>query len=114
MLIFRVTGLIIVGLGVALTYFVPNRQARLSQTVQTQAGELLEREAQYRSVFEATNEGLVIRDLKTLAIVDANPAYCRLLQASREALVGQTSFAGIDLETYRQYVKIIKRQGQYR
>lgn len=112
--VFRVIGLMLVTLGAILTYFIASRQSYLSQTVQTQAGELVKREAQYRSVFEATSEGLVIHDMETLAIVDANPAYCRLCRTPREALIGQTSAAGIDLETYQQYAATIKRQGQDR
>jgi len=113
-LVFRVTGLVIVVLGAILTYFIASRQTHLSYTVQIQANELAEREAQYQHVFEATSEGLVIRDMETLAIVDANPAYCRLLQTTREALIGQTSAVAIDLETYWQYIEIIRCQGQYR
>jgi PAS domain S-box-containing protein len=112
--IFRLTALVIVGLGATLAYFIASRQTRLLQTVRTQTAELIEQEARYRSVFGATSDGLVIRDMDTLAIVDANPAYCRLLQVTREAIIGQTTAAGIDLETYRQHLKIIERDGQYR
>lgn len=113
-LTFRLGGLVIVGLTAALTYFIINRQTRLSQTIQAQAAELAERLEQYRSVFETTREALVIRELDTLAIVDANPAYCRLHRAPRAALIGRTDIVSIDRETYQTYVEIINREGQHR
>ncbi len=35
-------------------------------------------EAEYRSIFEATSDGLVINDLRTGRLVAANPAFCRM------------------------------------
>jgi len=51
---------------------------------------LREKEAQYRSVFEATSDGIVIRD-RTGRIVEANPAYCRMHSATREEMIGTVS-----------------------
>ena len=112
--VFQLGGLIIVGLLTLLTYFITSRQTRLSQTVQTQAEALKERLEQYRNVFETTREALVIRDMETLAIVDANPAYCRLHGLSREALIGQPHMVTTDADTYRTYIDIIRREGRYR
>ncbi|HYN89309.1 MAG TPA: PAS domain S-box protein, partial [Ardenticatenaceae bacterium] len=39
---------------------------------------LREKEAQYRAVFEATADGLVLNDLETGAVVAVNPAYARM------------------------------------
>lgn len=111
---FRAASLLIIGLGGALTYLITSRQTRLSQTVEVQAEELTERLEQYHSIFETTGEGLVIRDMQTLAIVDANPAYCQLHQTSREALIGQTAAIAVDTDLYPQYVDIIKQRGQHR
>jgi PAS domain S-box-containing protein len=48
---------------------------------------LQEREAQYRSIFEATTDGLVIIDLNG-AIVEVNPAYCAMFGYSYDELIG--------------------------
>jgi PAS domain S-box-containing protein len=113
-LMFRLVGLIIVGLATALTYVISRRQTQLSQTVQSQTIELAERLEQYRSVFETTHEALVIRDRDTLAIVDANPAYCEMYGTTREKLLGQPHMIGTDPATYRTYVAMITSQGQHR
>ena len=48
-------------------------------TEQVQAEqELREKEAQYRSVFEASTDGLVINDLEDGHLVEVNPAMCRM------------------------------------
>lgn len=49
---------------------------------------LRETEAQYRSIFEATTEGLLIRNLDGI-IVEVNPAHCRMSGYSRDELIGQ-------------------------
>ena len=37
-----------------------------------------EKEGQYRSIFDAANDGLVINGLETGRVVEANPAACRM------------------------------------
>ncbi|MCB0155841.1 MAG: GAF domain-containing protein [Anaerolineae bacterium] len=110
----QLTGLLVVSLGVGLAYFLTSRQTRLSQTVQTQASKLVEQEAQYRHVFENISEALVIREMDTLVVVDANTAYCQLLQTSRDAFIGQATAIAISAETHRRYIDIIKAHGQHR
>ncbi len=57
-------------------------------TERVQAEEQLrEKEEQYRSVFEATDDGLNIADLDGF-YVEANPAYCKMLGFTREELMG--------------------------
>ncbi len=112
--VFQFGGLVIVGLLTLLTYFITSRQTRLTQTVQSQAEALNERLEQYRSVFETTREALAIREMDSLAIVDANPAYCRLHDLPREALIGQPHIVTTDPATYRTYIDIIRREGQHR
>jgi PAS domain S-box-containing protein len=46
-----------------------------------------EREEQYRSVFEATYDGLVIRDMDGF-YVEVNPAFCSMFGYTREELIG--------------------------
>lgn len=110
----QLVGLLVVSLGTALAYFLTSRETRLVQTIQSQEIELLERAAQYRSVFETTSDALVIHDLETLIIIDANPAYCALYQTNREALLGQSNLTAADEMNYRQYVEQIRQTGQHR
>jgi len=102
--VFQVTGLIIVGLFAGLVYLAVNRQARLAQAVRHRTREiaavnlqlqhdiaerqqaeaaLREREAQYRSIFESTSDGLLIFDLEG-NLVDFNPAAARMHGYSAE------------------------------
>ena len=37
-----------------------------------------EKEWQYRSIFDAASDGLIINDLETGRVVEANPAACKL------------------------------------
>ena len=48
---------------------------------------LAEKEAQYRSIFEATLDGLIINELDG-TIVEVNPAFCRMHGYAREELIG--------------------------
>lgn len=50
--------------------------------------QLKEKEAQYRSIFESTNDSFVITDLQNI-IVEVNPAACRLYDYSYEELIGK-------------------------
>jgi PAS domain S-box-containing protein len=102
--VFQIGGLIIVGLVAGLVYLSVNRQARLTQAVQQRTREiaavnvqlqrdiaerqraeaaLAEREAQYRSIFESTSDGLLIFDLEG-RLVDLNPAAARMHDYSTE------------------------------
>jgi len=59
----------------------------ITQRKQAEAA-LREKEAQYRAVFEATTDGLVIRDMAG-SIVEANPAFCQMHGYTREELIGR-------------------------
>jgi PAS domain S-box-containing protein len=96
--IVRFSGLIIIGLLVGLVHLSVDRQARLAEAVRQRTQEILavnaqleqdiaerqraeaslaEREAQYRSIFESTSDGLLIIALDG-ELVDANPAAARM------------------------------------
>jgi PAS domain S-box-containing protein len=45
-------------------------------------------QSQYRQIFEATSDGLVINDLATGVVVEANPAFCRMHGYSHDEMVG--------------------------
>lgn len=53
------------------------------------AEQLREREAQYRSIFEATSDGLIINDLDTGLIVEVNPAVCAMHGYTYDELIGR-------------------------
>lgn len=46
-------------------------------------------EMQYRGIFEAITDGLVIYDLETGVIVEVNPAFCRMHGYRREQVIGR-------------------------
>src|SRR4051812_42539081 len=50
--------------------------------------QLREREAQYRAIFEATTDGLVINDPESGVVVEANPAACRMHGYSYDEFIG--------------------------
>ncbi|WP_008309979.1 AAA family ATPase [Leptolyngbya sp. PCC 6406] len=52
--------------------------ARLYQQAQEDAQQLQRKEAQSRGIFEAVSDGLLITDLETGKVMDANPAYYQL------------------------------------
>src|SRR5436305_15080052 len=49
--------------------------------------QLREREEQYRSIFEATSDGLIIRDMDGF-VVEANPAACNMHGYAYEEFLG--------------------------
>ncbi len=49
---------------------------------------LREIEAQYRNIFEATSDGLLIYDIETGRVVEANPAACAMHGYTREEFIG--------------------------
>ncbi|MBV9228136.1 MAG: PAS domain S-box protein, partial [Chloroflexi bacterium] len=58
-------------------------------TKQVQAEEKLrEKEEQYRSIFESTSDGVLIRDLEDGHVVEANPAACQMYGYSYEEFIG--------------------------
>jgi PAS domain S-box-containing protein len=47
-----------------------------------------ENERQYRAIFEAAGDGLIVTDLETGLVIDANPAACRMHGYAPEEFVG--------------------------
>ncbi|MGH2599363.1 MAG: PAS domain S-box protein [Dehalococcoidia bacterium] len=84
-------------------------------TERHQAQEALgEREAQYRSIFETTTDGLVINDFQTGRLVEANPAFCRMHGYTREELLGRHPSLFIhpdSLHLFEEFIETV-RQGR--
>jgi PAS domain S-box-containing protein len=78
--------------------------------------QLREREVQYRDIFEATGDGLVITDLDG-NLVDANPAFCSMHgYDSCELLVGRHTKAWLHPDhhwLHDEYVATIKAGGRF-
>ena len=135
--IFQVAGLIIAGLVTGLAYLSINRQARLAQAVRQRTQEitavnvqlqediaerqraeaaLAEREAQYRSVFESTTDGLLIFDLEG-GLVDLNPAAARMhgySMAEFRCLEPSQFIHPGSLPVFAQFVEMVKAGREFR
>ena len=74
------------------------------------------REPQYQNVFESASDGLIIHDLETDMVVDANPAACRMYGFDRQEFIGKhpTIFIHQDsLHQFTKYVQAVQSQGLY-
>ena len=74
------------------------------------------REPHYQHVFEFASDGLIIHDLETDLIVDANPAACTMYGFARQEFIGQQSSILIHQESLHQftkYVQAVQSQGGY-
>src|SRR5512147_1560378 len=65
-------------------------------------------ESQYRSIFEAANDGLIITDLETGLVVEANPAACRMHGYTREEFIGQQKTAFIHPDSQNDFSEQIR------
>ena len=62
-----------------------------------------EKELPFRSIFEAAYDGLIISDVETGIVVEANPAACRLHGHPREGFVGHPLNTFVHLEDRHQF-----------
>ncbi len=73
-----------------------------------------EKEWQYRSIFDAANDGLIITDLETGLVVEANPAACAMHGYTREEFIGLplTAFIHPDSQyLFSEYFGRFKQDG---
>jgi PAS domain S-box-containing protein len=75
-------------------------QQRTLQLMHTEQ-QLREKEEQYRSIFEATSDALLIRDLEDGHVVEANPAACRMYGYSYEEFIGLAANVITHLDSLR-------------
>ncbi len=73
---------------------------------------LAEKEAQYRSIFEATSDGLMIYDLNG-KIVEANPAACQMHGYRYDEMIGLNGEAIIE-ESHRERFRQARRTVNFR
>src|SRR5690606_12816170 len=78
---------------------------------------LLEKEEQYRSIFESTSDGVIINDIETGIVVAANPACCRMHGYEAEEFIGLHPTAFIHPDDHWQfvdYIREIRSEGESR
>jgi two-component system nitrate/nitrite sensor histidine kinase NarX len=72
------------------------------------------RELQYQSIFETASDGLIINDLETGLVVEANPAACAMYGYARHEFIGlhPTRFIHPDSShQFTRYVQAVQSQG---
>jgi len=75
-----------------------------------------EREEQYRNIFDAANDGLIITDLETSLVVEANPAACKMHGYTSEEFIGLPLIAFIHQDSQRafsEYVDAVRSDGVF-
>jgi len=89
--------------------------AALQSGNQNHPSQAKEREKQYQSIFETASDGLIIHDLETGLVVEANPAACTMYGYAREEFIGlhPTRFIHPDShELFRTYAQAIQSKGR--
>ncbi len=137
LLVYQITGIIIVALLTGLIYLSINRQASLALMVQQRTHEiakinlqlqadidnrkqveadLREKEEQYRSIFESTSDGLFIHDLDG-NLVDFNPAASQMHEYTVEEFrrLKPAQFIHPDsISVFSEYIEAIKSGRRFR
>lgn len=67
-----------------------------------------EREQHYRSIFETAGDGLIIHDLETGRVVEANPAACTMYGYARDEFIGQLPNSFIHPDSSHQFTKYVQ------
>lgn len=75
-----------------------------------------EKEGQYRSIFDAVTDGLIITDLETGLVVEANPAACAMHGYTLEEFIGLqlTAFIHPDSQhVFNEYIRAFQSDGVF-
>ena len=75
-----------------------------------------EKEWRYRSIFDAANDGLIVTDMETGLVLEANPAACRLHGYPLEEFVGHDLTAFIHPESkhvFDEYIRAFQVGGAF-
>jgi PAS domain S-box-containing protein len=78
---------------------------------------LHEREEQYRRIFEATSDGLIVNDLDTGLVVEVNPAFCRMHGYEYDELIGlhpTTFIHPDDHHLFAGYIEAVSEGREFR
>ncbi len=70
----------------------------------------------YQSIFETASDGLIINDVETGVVVEANPAACRMYGYAREEFIGlhPTRFIQPDSQPlFTEYVQAVQSGGAF-
>ena len=70
----------------------------------------------YQSIFESASDGLIIHDLETSLVVEANPAACMMHGYARDEFIGlhPTSFIHPDSShQFTKYVQAVQSEGRF-
>jgi PAS domain S-box-containing protein len=117
--LFRVASLALSGLLASIAYLAGNqqRQLHLQRAVERRTRELAEREAQYRSIFESTSDGLFINNLETGRMMEMNEAAARMhgytLEEFRQLQPAQ--FIHPDsVHIFEEYLDNVRQGGEFR
>jgi PAS domain S-box-containing protein len=71
-------------------------------------------ELRYQNIFETASDGMVIQDLETGLVIDANPAACKMYGYAREEFIGlhPTSYSNPGSSNqFTKYVQAVQLQG---
>jgi PAS domain S-box-containing protein len=82
-----VSSVVLLGITFALMHRALRRSEMLAAT---HSGALQESEQRFRSMFDESPLGIVLAEPDSQRIVQANPAFCRMLSASAEQITGRT------------------------
>jgi PAS domain S-box-containing protein len=82
---------------------------RLRQSKRQAEAQLREKEEQYRSIFEATIDGLSINDLEDGRVIEANPALCRMFGYTFEEFIDLPPTATIHPDTYHVVAEVLQK-----
>ncbi len=75
-----------------------------------------EREARYQSIFEAASDGIIIHDLLTGLVVEANPAACKMYGYPRDEFIGLTPTDFIQPDSsalFAHYILAVQSRGVF-
>ncbi len=65
-------------------------------------------EEEYRNIFEAASDGLIIYDIEKEQVVEANTAACKMHGYTREEFIGLSSSAFMPAESYNMFLEYIQ------
>jgi PAS domain S-box-containing protein len=90
--------------------------AALQSANQNRPPQAKESEQRYRNIFEIAGDGLIIHDLETSLVIEANPAACAMYGYARDEFIGQHLTRVIHPDSshlFTKYVQAVQSHGAY-